>query len=271
MKFEDLFWLIGWLEAEGSFGNSLKDKAPWFSGECKDEDTIDRICLLLRCNKYFRKSQVVSWADTFRFRVQRLKYVQLLFNMSKFMSARRKEQINVALIKNNITQDHDWFLSKDLKKQYFIYWLAGYLEGEGSFLAGPPSDPNMSRIQLQTTDEDIALEISDYFNVKYHKVSSKDNHKTAFSIAKRGSEAVQLMRQLQPLMSTRRQKQIQKAIDSYHNKVFKPTNAKFSEFDIQAIKAMRIGGMKVRQIALYFNVAHSTISRICGNHRYIAG
>ncbi len=34
-------------------------------------------------------------------------------------------------------------------------WLAGLLEGEGSFLAGPPSARNVPRVALEMTDRDV--------------------------------------------------------------------------------------------------------------------
>lgn len=36
-----------------------------------------------------------------------------------------------------------------------LLWLAGYLEGEGSFTSPTPSAPNRPRIQVAATDEDV--------------------------------------------------------------------------------------------------------------------
>jgi hypothetical protein len=38
-----------------------------------------------------------------------------------------------------------------------FHWLAGWLEGEGSFLAPPPSDPRRPRISATTRDQDVWL------------------------------------------------------------------------------------------------------------------
>ena len=39
-----------------------------------------------------------------------------------------------------------------------IAWLAGLLEGEGSFMPGPPSNPRMPIICLAMNDADVMFE-----------------------------------------------------------------------------------------------------------------
>jgi hypothetical protein len=39
--------------------------------------------------------------------------------------------------------------------EFELYWLAGLLEGEGSFVKGPPSRPNCPIVQLAMTDGDV--------------------------------------------------------------------------------------------------------------------
>jgi len=97
-----------------------------------------------------------------------------------------------------------------------LHWLAGLLEGEGSFLKPPPSSPNSVVISLQMTDEDIVSRVSSIFGVKYHRIVPKNTAwKDSFSIVLRGVKAMELMKRLQPLMGSRRQKQIQDALGRY--------------------------------------------------------
>ena len=35
------------------------------------------------------------------------------------------------------------------------YWLAGILEGEGTFMSGPPSQPNSPIVRTCMTDRDV--------------------------------------------------------------------------------------------------------------------
>lgn len=99
-------------------------------------------------------------------------------------------------------------------------WLAGILEGEGSFSKGPPSKPRMSRIQMQTTDEDVISRVARILGVRYCKIADRTDTglrqtKSAFHVQLRGSRAVAWMRQLRPLMGQRRQQQIDAAIEGY--------------------------------------------------------
>ncbi len=48
-----------------------------------------------------------------------------------------------------------------------LHWLAGLLEGEGSFLKPPPSAPNTPRITLQMTDEDVVQRVQEIFDLTY--------------------------------------------------------------------------------------------------------
>jgi hypothetical protein len=101
-----------------------------------------------------------------------------------------------------------------------LHWLAGYLEGEGSFMKGSPSNPNQPIIVVSSTDEDVIQNVSQLFERRYQKVSNERGAergwKPAFVVRLRGTKAVGLMRELLPLMGERRKVQIQKALDSYN-------------------------------------------------------
>ena len=48
-------------------------------------------------------------------------------------------------------------------KALTLFWLAGILEGEGSFLARPPSSPNSPAIRLPMTDVDVVERVAAIF------------------------------------------------------------------------------------------------------------
>ncbi len=48
-----------------------------------------------------------------------------------------------------------------------LYWLAGLLEGEGSFLNAPPSAPNKPRISIQMTDLEVIQKVARLLQVNY--------------------------------------------------------------------------------------------------------
>jgi len=143
-------------------------------------------------------------------------------------------------------------------KDQDLYWLAGLLEGEGSFCKGPPSSPNSSLISVQMTDEDIIKRVSELFGVSYFYIKSKNvKWKDTYSTRVRGKSAVELMKELRPLMGVRRKGQIDEA-----TKAFKPLRKTFLDEDIQQIKKMQSSGMFHKEIAEVFEVRREIITRI---------
>ena len=100
-----------------------------------------------------------------------------------------------------------------------LYWLAGLLEGEGSFLSGPPSAPTKIGIALTMTDEDVVSRVASLWGVAFHHVRREISRirgwKPIYYVHLRGRAAADLMQRLLPLMGNRRQEQIRKALASY--------------------------------------------------------
>jgi hypothetical protein len=107
------------------------------------------------------------------------------------------------------------YLPRDLSPGE-LFWLAGWLEGEGSFLAPPPSKPRAPRISATTRDRDVAAEVARLLGVS----ALADNHKRArergwsptWSMVRQGGAAVELMRAVRVLMGVRRTAQIRRAL-----------------------------------------------------------
>ncbi len=97
-----------------------------------------------------------------------------------------------------------------------IYWLAGWLEGEGSFMAPPPSDPRRPRISAQARDGDVVAEAGRLLTIKplLDKSSLQRNPtwSAMWRVLLQGRRAVSMMLAIQPLMGARRQQQIHTAI-----------------------------------------------------------
>ena len=94
------------------------------------------------------------------------------------------------------------------------WWLVGLLEGEGSFIKGPPSRPYSPIVQIQMTDRDVIARAAELMGTYvYHcKYKAKAHHKTTYRAFLIGERAVQLMRRIQPHMGERRQQQIEAAL-----------------------------------------------------------
>lgn len=97
-----------------------------------------------------------------------------------------------------------------------LYWLAGLLEGEGSFCKPMPSSPNKVIIALQMTDEDVISKAAKILGCNYYSAKpQKSHHKATFILRLRGGRAVEWMNKLHPLLGKRRQKQIDEALAKY--------------------------------------------------------
>ena len=100
-----------------------------------------------------------------------------------------------------------------------VCWLAGWLEGEGSFMAPPPSDPRRPRIAGVSRDRDVidrvakSLRISPYAQREPRRLSR--GWSICWRVCKAGGGAVALMEALHPLMGTRRTAQIDAALSFY--------------------------------------------------------
>ena len=97
-----------------------------------------------------------------------------------------------------------------------LCWLAGLIEGEGTFLAGPPSAPRSPAVQLSMVDRDIVERAGVLLGVAVTVVPSRrEGWKTAYCVRVRGARAVLWMQRLRSLMGARRRAQIDRAIASY--------------------------------------------------------
>lgn len=101
-----------------------------------------------------------------------------------------------------------------------LYWLAGMYEGEGSFVPGPPSRPNVPRATLVSTDHDVIQKVAALTpGAIITSVPSRDpRHKDKWRIVIYGPRAVALMLKLRPLMGKRRQAAIDRAVATYRPK-----------------------------------------------------
>lgn len=144
-----------------------------------------------------------------------------------------------------------------------ICWLAGILEGEGSFLKGPPSDPNQPRIQLSMTDRDIVERVASIFGTATQEVKSKrykeNGWKTPYFTVLKGRKAMRLMEELHPLMGERRQQQIEAALNSFD---VTKTRRKLDEAKAEEIRKMIANGITLSHISREYGVDRKVVRGI---------
>lgn len=146
-----------------------------------------------------------------------------------------------------------------------IFWLAGLLEGEGSFCKGAPSSPNLPVVSCQMTDEDTIGKVASLFGVKYQtNKARRKNWKRTFTARIRGSGARKLMTELMPFMSIRRQKQMSVALSSYDPLAIQRRWKHIEKMtpDMVSSASERIkNGESLRSVARSYGVHHESLRR----------
>jgi hypothetical protein len=143
-----------------------------------------------------------------------------------------------------------------------LFWLAGVLEGEGSFLRPIPSDPRRPIISCRMTDRDAVERVAAVFGTTV-QANNKGRHRTEFAAVVKGARAVELMGVLRPMMSCRRQDAIGEAVRDYE-----PPWRNLTFPDIQAICRSRANGTTISSLARNYGVSRPTIrSVVNGGYR----
>jgi transposase len=175
----------------------------------------------------------------------------------------------------------DWIKNEKIPKdkKYFklinddsydkIYYIAGLLEGEGSFLKSPPSEKKSPRISIMMTDEDIISNYSNYFNVNYSSWQNKKKdengnfkYKKVYISIIKGNYAIEIMKEIQCLMSKRRKIQITEAINSFNPRLKIESDykkRKITNEQLDEIKKHLENNLSLREIAKMYDVSKNTI------------
>jgi hypothetical protein len=146
-----------------------------------------------------------------------------------------------------------------------LHWLAGLLEGEGSFLKGPPSAPGLPVISLQMTDEDVVARVARMFGrTPSSWQAPHDRWQRTFITRATGAKAVAWMHALHPLMGNRRRQQIDEAMASYA-----PRSAALLDDDTarRALSLLACGA-SVRDVAAEFGTSVWCIYDLRGGRTY---
>lgn len=150
-----------------------------------------------------------------------------------------------------------------------IHWLAGLLEGEGSFFAGSPSAPNLPVLQVSMVDEDVIARVAALFAVTPSVVRPRRaNWRTSYTARVRGSRAVAWMHVLRPHLGARRRAQVDGAIASYECRSRRLLDDDAAREALLLLK----NGLAVREVAESFSTSVWCIYdlRLGRTHRHLA-
>jgi hypothetical protein len=133
-----------------------------------------------------------------------------------------------------------------------LHWLAGLLEGEGTFMVGPPSSPGLPIIAVNMTDQDVMARLGRIFERKVQVVRPRNARwQTSYQLRVTGGRAVRWMILLRPLMGARRQTQIDRALASYAPRPVALLNEETARAALDAVAA----GDTVKAVAARFGVS----------------
>jgi len=98
-----------------------------------------------------------------------------------------------------------------------IIWLAGLLEGEGTFIAA--TSKYTACLSLNMTDHDIIHYVAQLWDVSISRPrKQKNHHRQSYRCMIRGGRAIRWMKAIRKYMGVRRKKQIDRAIVSHRPK-----------------------------------------------------
>jgi hypothetical protein len=139
-----------------------------------------------------------------------------------------------------------------------IAWLAGLLEGEGSFMSPAPSEPRQPRISIVMTDEDVIQRVAGLVGVKYINIRQENiKWKPSYRVQLKGARAVQLMQAVRPHMGARRGAKIDAILATYAP----PTGRRLTEAEARHILA-RKGLARARDVAAEHDLHIKTVEQI---------
>ena len=96
-----------------------------------------------------------------------------------------------------------------------LFWLAGLLEGEGSFMAPSPSEPFSPSVRVEMTDRDVIERAADLLGAE--RIRTKTAHRAhwadVYEAEVRGEKALPVLRTILPLLGERRSAKCQHAIE----------------------------------------------------------
>lgn len=147
-----------------------------------------------------------------------------------------------------------------------LSWVAGLLEGEGSFLWRVS---NSAKVSCQMTDQDVILRLHSLIGGKvYQATKQKSHHKTAWVCVVSGLDAVELMEQVFPLMGFRRSEQIKNVLtlfyaheaESVKKKGAARENALFAA--LEYLDEWKRGDRSLRRVASKYGISHVTLKKV---------
>jgi hypothetical protein len=224
----DLCWLAGLLEGEGSFmvGTPARPRTVSLSVNMTDKDVIERFASLVISGIQLSRLNVPNLKPQYRAQVGGGSGVSLMRILLPHMGCRRREQIQrvIKAYQPKIPYGHrHYHLLEDAVEEHDRYWLAGYLEGEGSFSARKFTHKDKiyryPDVEVNSTDEDIIERVQRLWAQRYgvevniwSKQPKYPGSKRVYRIEASNTAARTIMADLYPLLGERRRAKLREVL-----------------------------------------------------------
>lgn len=141
------------------------------------------------------------------------------------------------------------------------YWVAGILEGEGSFQTPPPSEPNIVRVTLQMTDEDIVKRVKRILNCgSVCKCAPRnENWSETWRLTIKGNPALELMKSLKPLMGERRTDRIDEVLKSHDPEYWTRSRSDYNKKEVLSALELIEEGLPLKKVSEKLNLKYQFV------------
>jgi hypothetical protein len=146
------------------------------------------------------------------------------------------------------------------------YWLAGLLEGEGSFMrTSKTSGDWRPLIRLHMTDRDVVTRAAAMWGVGVLSGGKGrfDHYKPTFIAKISGSRGAEWMVRLRPLMGERRRGQIDAALDGW----VAPRRRLHPQEEMEIVAALR-SGERAPVLAARYGIKRESVYHVAWRHGY---
>lgn len=151
-----------------------------------------------------------------------------------------------------------------------LYWLAGLLEGEGSFLKPTPSSPASPIVVVSMTDLDVIERAAMIIGSGVWKNQNLNpKWKQTYRATIKGQRAVDLMKLLYPHMGQRRREQIDAAIDAREKRYNPPVPPDRLRRNLEIAGRLAAGESGVA-LAQEFEMTHQNVYYIGNRYKSLA-
>lgn len=212
-----LAWLVGLLEGEGTFvpGPPSKPRRPIAALAMTDDDVVHRVAVLWGTRVWTIQLRNPRYKPVFRTELVGGSAVAMMALLRPHLSERRQAQVDAATSTyqplRTIKHKH-FVVSPDGADEFERYWLAGLLEGEGSFSVNSTARHSVSPlVELSTVDHDVILRVQRVYRERYGasvnihvRPPRQAGYQQQYHLALLGAHARTLLADIEPILGTRR-------------------------------------------------------------------